>query len=114
MRWEDLLKSAWPRARARHLYPELPPPTMADIDESVAMDVRAKHIQLSEAFAESVSEAVPAEVVAQKVRTYLKQSRTVLTFSIDAYCALLKFDECVVGQVIITDLHTIRIRCVGL
>ena len=88
MAWDDRLRSAWPRARARHLYPELPEPSMADIDESVAMDVRAKRIQLSSVFVETISREVAEEAVVDALLDHGIAHHTVCPWDYDTYLGL--------------------------
>ncbi len=88
MAWKDLLEAAWPEARARHLYPELPDPSLADIDESVAMDVRAKHIRLSSGFVESFGDTVPPESVVDALLDHGIAHHTVCPWDYETYLDL--------------------------
>ncbi|MBK33998.1 MAG: hypothetical protein CME26_00525 [Gemmatimonadetes bacterium] len=88
MDWDDLLRSAWPQARARHLYPEMPEPSMTDGDESVAIDARAKQIRLSTSFADSVAETVPPEAVVNALLDHGIAHHTVCPWDYDTYLGL--------------------------
>jgi hypothetical protein len=51
----DILKWVWPNVRARHFYPELPPPRIAEGKERVALEMKGKKISLSMAFINEMS-----------------------------------------------------------
>lgn len=51
----DILDDIWPRVRARHLYPELPQPRLAEGKERVGLEMKGKQITLSTAFVNEMS-----------------------------------------------------------
>lgn len=54
----DILKSVWPKVRARHFYPELPPPRLAEGRERVGLEMKGKRISISTAFVDEMSHFV--------------------------------------------------------
>ncbi len=52
---DDLLKQIWPSIRARHFYPELPVPQIAQGKERVGLEMKGKTITLSAAFINEMS-----------------------------------------------------------
>jgi hypothetical protein len=51
----DILELIWPKVRAHHYYPELPPPRLAEGNERVGLEMKGKKITLSTAFVNEMS-----------------------------------------------------------
>ncbi len=52
---KDILKRIWPKVRARHYYPELPAPRIAEGKDRVGLELKGKEITLSTAFVNEMS-----------------------------------------------------------
>ncbi len=59
----DILKHVWPEIRARHFYPELPPPRMTEGEDRVGLEMKGKHITLSTAFVNAMSRRLDPRLV---------------------------------------------------
>ena len=62
---DDLLKRVWPRVRSKHLYPELPVPSIAEGEERVGLDMRGRRITLSREFVQGLSQTLEEEEIVE-------------------------------------------------
>ena len=60
---DDILNQIWPLVRARHLFPELPPPRISGGKERVGLEMRGKKIFLSSSFLSHMSRRLDARLV---------------------------------------------------
>jgi hypothetical protein len=47
---EDIIKSAWPRIKKKHLFPQMPLPLIIEGTEDCALEIRSKQLSISNAF----------------------------------------------------------------
>ncbi|MGE3541609.1 MAG: hypothetical protein AB7N91_29790 [Candidatus Tectimicrobiota bacterium] len=65
MNWQDVITEVWPKVRRKHLWPELPTPTVGNIQAPVAMQMRDKHITLNTATCNELLEHMPAAEIVE-------------------------------------------------
>ncbi len=59
----DILQSVWPRVRARHYYPVLPRPRLAEGKDRVGLEMKGKKIVLSTAFVNEMSHLMDPHLI---------------------------------------------------
>jgi hypothetical protein len=60
---DDILQETWPKVRERHLFPELPAPVCAEVEERVALEIKAKKISINRGFALEMSQVLEPEEI---------------------------------------------------
>ncbi|HCR18793.1 MAG TPA: hypothetical protein DIU35_15035 [Candidatus Latescibacteria bacterium] len=88
MDFDEALKRIWPEVRKRHLYPELPHPTILDEMSEVGVLMRNKRINLNQDLCESLSEHLPAEHVLEGLLDHGVAHHTVCPWDFDTYLGL--------------------------
>jgi hypothetical protein len=63
MDWQQVIDEVWPHVRRKHLWPELAPPQVGEIEAPVAMHMRDKQITLNRATCNALAEHLPAASV---------------------------------------------------
>jgi len=64
---EKILQKVWPRAREKHLYPQLPTPQLVEGGEEVALDIKSKKLQISASFLENIKVMMDPEEAVEAV-----------------------------------------------
>ena len=65
MDWQHIVAEVWPQVRRKHQWPELPMPTVEDIDGPVAMHMHDKRITLNAATCRELAAHLPATTVVE-------------------------------------------------
>jgi hypothetical protein len=65
VQWQQIVAEVWPAVRRKHQWPELPMPTVGDVEGPVAMQMRDKQITLNAATCGDLAQYLPAATVVE-------------------------------------------------
>jgi hypothetical protein len=64
---EEIIKKVWPRVKKKHLFPNLPLPTMIDGGDNCALEIKSKQLSISNAFYEKLKDTMDGEDIVEAV-----------------------------------------------
>jgi len=64
---EEIIKKVWPRVKKKHLFPQLPLPTMIEGGDGVALEIKSKQLSISNAFYEKLKDKMDGEELVEAV-----------------------------------------------
>jgi len=67
MEIEDIIQKLWSGVRKKHLYPQLPLPTVIEGGEDVALEIKSKQLAISSAFYEKLKGKMDGEEIVEAV-----------------------------------------------
>src|SRR4030042_5389597 len=67
MEVEDIIQKLWSRVRRKHLYPQLPLPTMIEGGDDCALEIKSKQLSISNAFYEKLKDKMDGEEIVEAV-----------------------------------------------
>lgn len=85
---QAIIDRVWPEVRKRHLFPELPHPTVSEEDGVSSVNLTDKQITLSLETAEALSEHVPKDVLVSALLDHATAHHTVCPWDFDTYLSL--------------------------
>ena len=67
MEIEDIIQKVWSRVKRKHLYPQLPLPTVIEGGEDVALEIKSKQLSISSAFYQKLKGKMDGEEIVEAV-----------------------------------------------